>query len=169
MRVSDSLKRRKSKHVANPIWVDYTYWMDFEKTARNEPILPPIIPYMDANSIQYAKVRRLWKGSAVMVREMGGCEMITAKYYTPEEGGHWTPFPFKISKDEFDGYEQKLLHAKIIIRDFSDSGEQKVECASIMFSDGSVYDCMAAKYREWIPLEHVIEYMNTTLKDAYEK
>lgn len=90
--------------------------------------------------------------------------MITAKYYTPKEGGHWTPFPFSISKDAFDGYDQKILNRKITIANF-DEGERKIVCSSIIFSDGTIYDCEQGKYRDknLFPKDEVIEYMHNIL------
>lgn len=97
--------------------------------------------------------------------------MILAKYYTPKEGGHWTPFPFEISKEAFDGYEQKLLKRKITIHNFPNSkSSESVICSGILFSDGSIYDCEKGKYRSEneFPKHQIIEYMNTTLKNIYE-
>lgn len=93
--------------------------------------------------------------------------MITAKYYTPKEGGYWTPFPFEFDKENLTPFLRPVgseLNTNWPM--VTENNGEKLYVYSIMFSDGSIYDSGSESHfrsENFFPKDEVIEYMHNIL------
>lgn len=98
--------------------------------------------------------------------------MITAKYYTPKEGGIWTPFPFEFDKENITPFLRKPgqetnFNVPMIMEN---ENTEPFEAYSILFSDGSIYDSGIKCYfrsEDMFPKDETIKYMETILDTKY--